>query len=394
MQSKLIKFLCICLFIQACNTKNTQENTQNTDSTSQQSESSSLELAKAANFQQEIDGKKTDLFTLKNASGMTTTITNYGGRVVNLYVKNKSGEWMDVVLGLEKVADYVATTERYLGANVGRYGNRIAKGKFSLDGKTYTLATNNAPNHLHGGKKGFQDLVWDARQVNDSTLELSYLSKDGEEGYPGNLQIKITYQLTTDNALQVDFEATSDKKTICNLTHHSYFNLNGVKDTSTINNHLLMIPAEKFTPVDATLIPTGVLATVEGTPFDFRKETPIGARLNDKHPQLEYGKGYDHNFVLPAKEDTSLQLNATVYSPKTGIFMEVFSTEPGVQFYGGNFLNGTVKGKGGVTYIYRSALCLEPQHFPDSPNRPDFPSTVLNPGETYRNTIIYKFSTK
>ena len=338
--------------------------------------------------------KKTDLFILKNSLGMTVSITNYGGRVVNLFVKSQLDEFIDVVLGFDQLSKYIAAKEPYFGANVGRYGNRIAGGKFKLDGKTYTLTTNNGLNHLHGGNKGLHYVVWDANQLSDNMLVLSYLSEDGEEGYPGNMHIQITYEVTEDNALKIDFEATTDQNTICNLTHHSFFNLNGINDTSTVNNHLLKINADAYTPVNSHLIPTGEIVPVAGTPFDFRKAMLIGSRLNAPNEQLEFGKGYDHNFVCKMEKDGISNVLASVYSSRTGIYMEVFSTEPGIQFYGGNFLDGKTKGKNGVPYIHRSALCLEPQHFPDSPNQPDFPSTLLTPNQTYHNTIVYQFSVK
>ena len=337
------------------------------------------------------DGQAVQLYTLRNAAGAEATITNYGGIVVSLLVPDRSGQMVDVVLGCDSVAAYAKTTT-YFGALIGRYGNRIAKGKFTLEGKTYTVATNNGANALHGGLKGFDKVVWQARPVESklgTALELTYLSKDGEEGYPGNLDVKAVYTLTNDNALRVDFTAHTDKTTVANLTNHSYFNLSGGGD---ILDHLVTINADRFTPVDSGLIPTGELRSVEGTPFDFRKSTAIGARINATDEQLKAGGGYDHNWVVNQKQAGELGLQARVVAPRTGIVLEVYSTEPAVQFYTGNFLDGTITGKKGQVYAFHSGFCFEPQHYPDSPNQPAFPSTVLKPGQTYRNTIVYKLS--
>jgi aldose 1-epimerase len=272
---------------------------------------------------------------------------------------------------------------------IGRYGNRIAKGHFTLDGKTYTLAVNNGVNALHGGLKGFDKVVWHVDSATGNTLALSYVSKDGEEGYPGTLTVKAVYQITPDNSLRLDYTATTDKDTVVNLTQHSYFNLAGHGD---ILGHEVYLPADRYTPVDSTLIPTGELAPVEGTPFDFRKPTAIGARITADNEQLKFGGGYDHNWVIN-KKPGELGLMARVHEPTTGRIMEVYSTEPGLQFYSGNFLDGTLTGKGGWVYQHRNAFAMEPQHFPDSPNQPNFPSVVLHPGDTYHNTIIYHFTT-
>jgi len=342
-------------------------------------------------FEKIIDGKQTHLYTLKNKAGMTLTMTNYGGRVVNLLVPDSAGKMIDVSVGLGSVEDYVKSTEPYYGATIGRYGNRIAKGHFSLDGKQYTLATNNAPNTLHGGKKGYQDVVWDAKKLNDQTLELTYLSKDMEEGFPGNLRIKVTYTLTDDNSLKIDYEATTDKTTVVNLTNHTYFNLNG-EGSGSILNHSVQLNADNYTPVDSTLIPTGKIETVKGTPFDFTKPETIGARINDDNQQLKNGKGYDHNFVLN-KHDMKMPV-ALVKGDKTGIVMEIYTEEPGLQFYSGNFMQGKNTMKYGEKDGNRTAFAMETQHFPDSPNQPQFPSTVLKPGETYKTQSIYKFKTK
>lgn len=343
------------------------------------------------NFEKTVDNKPVQLYTLKNKKGTVTQLTNFGGIVVNFWTKDKTGNYTDVVLGYTTIDEYLNNENAFFGALIGRYGNRIAKGRFSLDDTQYTLATNNNENHLHGGNKGYDRVVWDAKQLDDQTLELKYVSVAMEEGYPGNLNIKVQYQLTDANELKVEYWATTDKKTIVNLTHHSYFNLNG-EGIGTINSHLAQINAAKYTPVDPTLIPTGILALVENTPFDFQKEKPIGKDIAATHNQLEIGLGYDHNFVLN-QNPNGLNFVAKVTSPKTGIIMEMHSSEPGVQFYSGNFLDGSLKGKSSVGYKYRSAFCLETQHFPDSPNQPNFPSVVLNPGEKYHTVTIHKFST-
>lgn len=338
------------------------------------------------------DGAPVQLYTLRNVSGVEARISNYGGIVVSLRVPDRAGHYEDVVLGYDRLAGYLKETP-YFGCLVGRYGNRIARGRFSLDGATYTLATNNYPNALHGGLKGFDKVVWQANayQAKEGpTLELTYVSKDGEEGYPGNLTVKAVYVLTRDNALRLEYTATTDKATVLNLTQHSYFNLAAKGD---ILGHVVEMPADRFTPVDSTLIPTGELKPVEGTPFDFRKPTPIGARINQEDEQLRFGGGYDHNWVF-SKRTGNLTLLAKVTEPTSGRILEVLSTEPGLQFYTGNFLDGKIVGKRGWTYAHRNAFCMEPQHFPDSPNQPSFPSTVLRPGQTYHNTIIYRFSAK
>jgi len=341
-------------------------------------------------FGQTKDGTPAYLFTLRNAQGAEARISNYGGLVVSLKVPDKHGKLGDVVLGYDKLSDYIKDTP-YFGALIGRYGNRIAKGKFVLDGKEYTLATNNYPNALHGGIKGFDKVVWEPTFLvskEGPALKLKYLSKDGEEGYPGNLSVTAVYTLTDDNALKLEFTATADQDTVVNLTHHSYFNLAG---RDSILNHVVMIPADKYTPVDGTLIPTGELAPVEGTPFDFRTPTAIGARINQDNEQLKFGKGYDHNWVIN-KPPGQYGLMARVTEPTTGRVMEVYSDEPGLQFYSGNFLDGTITGKGGWVYQFRNGFCMEPQHYPDSPNKPEFPSVVLKPGQTFHNVIVYKFS--
>lgn len=344
------------------------------------------------NFTDTIDGKPVSLYVLKNSNGACMAVTDYGGRIVSLVVPDKTGKPTDVVVGFKNVQDYIHSTEPYFGALIGRVGNRIAKGKFSLDGKTYTLFTNNGPNTLHGGKKGYQDVVWDAKAMNDSTLQLSYLSKDGEENFPGNLKITVQYTLQQNNALKIDYEATTDKKTVVNLTNHAFFNLNG-EGSGTINNHLLQIFANQYTPVDATLIPTGELASVEGTPFDFRQPETIGKRIDTvNNQQLKFGRGYDHNFVLQNNDPSSLHLAAEATGDLSGIVMKVYTTEPGLQFYGGNFMQGQNTFKSGAKDDFRTAFCLETQHFPDAPNQKNFPSIELEPGKEYKTSSVYAFS--
>jgi aldose 1-epimerase len=321
-------------------------------------------------------------------------ITNYGGSVVSLKVPDRKGNRGDIVLGYESLDGYV-NDKAYLGALIGRYGNRIAHGRFSLGGTTYTLARNNDDNQLHGGIKGFNKALWQAKELstgNGPGLELVYLSKDGEEGYPGNLSVKVVYTLTDQDELKIEYSASTDKETVVNLTHHSYFNLAGAGN-GDILQHQLMLRGARFTPVDATLIPTGELRSVQGTPFDFRNPAVIGTRINDDDPQLKYGRGYDHTWVLDSGGSESPTLAARVVEPQSGRALEVWTTEPGIQFYTGNFLDG-LPGKGGKVYARRTAFCLETQHFPDSPNHPNFPSTVLRPGQQYHSVTIYKFSTQ
>lgn len=379
----------------SCNNENgSQINSQATNDKESQSTSPAYSIPDRSGFQDTIDGKPTDLYILKNSQGMLLAITNYGGRFVSLLVPDKQGKMRDVVIGFKTVEEFVNSTEPYFGATIGRFGNRIANGKFSIDGREYTLFTNNGPNTLHGGKKGFQAVVWNARQVNDSILELTYLSKDGEEGFPGNLNVKVTYGLTSNNEVTMNYEARTDKKTVVNLTNHAFFNLNG-EGSGTINNHLLQINADQYTPVDSTLIPTGKLEAVAGTPLDFTKPTVIGSRIDTiNNVQLKYGKGYDHNFVLRGGKSNSLKHAATVVGDQSGIVMEVHTQEPGLQFYGGNFMQSQNTLKGGSKDDFRTAFCLETQHFPDAPNQPSFPSTVLNPGQTYKTSSVYRFSVR
>lgn len=340
------------------------------------------------------DGRPADLYTLRNASGMTARITNYGGILVGLTAPDRTGKFEDVTLGFDSLNAYVKNNP-FFGALVGRYGNRIAKGKFTLDGKSYTLVTNNMGNHLHGGTVGFDKVLWTATPVDGEqpALKLTYTAKDGEEGYPGNLTVSVTYTLQNDNALRIDYQATTDKPTVVNLTNHTYFNLTGGAKHDVLD-HVLTINADRFVPVDKTLIPTGDLQPVAGTPFDFTRPTRIGAHINDSTDvQIQYGLGYDHCWVFG---DSSHRLKpvATVFEPTSGRVMNVETTEPAVQFYTGNFLDGSVTGREGFPYRKRYALCLETEHYPDSPNQPTFPSTVLRPGQTYKTTTVYQFSVR
>ncbi len=337
--------------------------------------------------------KDVHIYTLENKNGMRARITNYGGIIVSLEVPDRKGKLGDVVLGYDTLEQYVEANP-YFGALIGRYGNRIAKGRFTLNGKVYELAINNNENHLHGGIVGFDKVVWKADPITSRdegpVLALTHTSVDGDEGYPGNLSMKIIYTLTENNELRIDYYATTDQDTVVNLTQHSYFNLAGA-GSGTILDHIVTIDADKFTPVDSGLIPTGELRPVGGTPFDFRDPTAIGARIEEDNEQLEFGGGYDHNWCL--NTDGLDSPAASVYEPTTGRYMEVFTTEPGVQFYVGNFLNGTNVGKGGIPYEQRTGFCLETQHYPDSPNQPNFPSVVLKKGGKYKQTTIYRFST-
>lgn len=345
-------------------------------------------------FEAIIDGKKTKLYVLKNKNGLEATFTNFGQRLVSLMVPDKNGVFDDVVLGFSNLEGYKTARGNYFGATIGRYGNRIAKGEFVIDKIKYTLAVNNGKNHIHGGLKGFNNVVWDAKQTNSNEIEFTRISPDMEEGYPGNLTVSVHYKLTDDDELQINYKATTDKPTIVNLTNHSFFNLAG-EGNGNVNNHLLTINADSYTPVNQDLIPTGEILEVKGTPFDFTTEKPIGQDLDREHQQLEYSKGYDQNFVLnstPKNNNNGLVLAAKVTEPNSGRVMEVFTNEPGIQFYESNFLDGGAMGKSGKPYIYRGALCLETQHFPNSPNQPNFPSTLLRTNEVYLSTCVYKFS--
>ena len=339
------------------------------------------------------DGTAVDVYVLKNAQGMEAHILTYGGAVASLTAPDRKGAYADVVLGMDSLDGYRSQTA-FLGALIGRYGNRIAHGQFTLDGKTCTLPKNDGDNTLHGGPQGFEKRVWKASIVKgaDPAIELTYVSPDGEEGFPGTLSAKVAYTLTSHNELRIEYWATTDKPTVLNLTNHSYFNLAGA-GSGTILNHQMTIFADRFTPVDANLIPTGELRAVKGTPFDFTKAAVIGARIDQNDHQLVYGKGYDHNWVLN-RSAAGLVKAAEAYDPSSGRVLEVLTTEPAIQFYTGNFLDGTIKGKGRVTYGRRDAFCMETQHYPDSPNHPAFPSTTLLPGATYHTTTVYRFSAR
>lgn len=342
-----------------------------------------------SNFQTEVNGKKTDLFVLRNANNMEVCVTNFGGRIVSVMVPDRDGVMRDVVLGFDSIRDYITIPSDF-GACIGRYANRINQGRFTLDGVEYVLPRNNYGHCLHGGPNGFQYQVYDARQAGPQELELTYLSKDGEEGFPGNVTCKVLMTLTDDNAIDIRYEAETDRPTIVNMTNHSYFNLDG--DAGSNSDHLLTIDADYYTPVDSTFMTTGEIAPVEGTPMDFRTATPVGARINDfDFVQLKNGNGYDHNWVLNTSGDVTRKC-ATLESPKTGIVLDVYTNEPGIQFYAGNFLDGTVTGKKGIVYNQRASVCLETQKYPDTPNKPDWPSAVLRPGEKYNSRCIFKFS--
>lgn len=343
-------------------------------------------------FGKSPDGKEVTLFTLTNKNGITMQVMNYGCIVVSLHTPDRNGNKEDIVLGFDTLEQYVAESP-FFGAVIGRYGNRIAKGKFSIDGQAYTLAINNGPNHLHGGKKSFDKVVWDAAIINDEdepTIQFNYVSFDGEEGYPGRLAATITYTLTNDNDFKILFEATTNKKTVVNLCQHSYFNLSG-NAKRDILDHTVCLHADRIVAIDETSIPTGELQPVVGTPFDFKTPKKVGQQINDDDQQLKNGNGYDHTFVFNDDVIDSDKPAATVYDSETGRYLEVFTQEPGAQFYTGNFLTG-YKGKNGAIYHKRFGLCIEAQHFPDSPNRPEFPSVILNPGELYRTQTSYRFS--
>ena len=337
------------------------------------------------------NGKEVYMYTLTNKNGMTAEITNYGATVVSLFAPDKNGKFADVILGYDSLHSYENGTS-YFGAIVGRYGNRIGKGRFTLEGKTYQLTINNGENHLHGGTIGFNKKLWTTDSFDGHSLKMTLVSPDGDQGYPGTLTLTVTYTLTDNNELKIDYSATTDKPTILNPTNHCYFNLTG-NPQNTILNHVLMINADKYTPIDSEFITTGEIANVAGTPMDFREPTPIGKRINDDFIQLKNGKGYDHNWVLN-DYNGNVREAATVYDPSSGRELEVLTDQPGVQFYSGNFLDGSEIGKGGIHYQHRTAMCLETQHFPDSPNKKNFPSVELKPGEKFSSTTIYKFTAK
>jgi aldose 1-epimerase len=340
-----------------------------------------------------VDGKQIELFVLKNQKGMEITVTNYGARIVSWMVPDKNGLKEDVVLGFDSIDGYLNVKESYFGAAIGRYGNRIANGEFQLGDIKYKLAQNNGVNSLHGGIVSFCRKVWDVTRKNDGELDFKLVSPDMDEGFPGELTVAMSYKLTNEHELIIQYEAKCDKPTVINLTNHSYFNLHGAGN-GTILDHLLMLNADSFTPIDSTLIPTGEFTPVENTPFDFRKATAIGERISSDHQQIKYGLGYDMNFVLKKVADQTNVLAASVYEPQSGRLLEVFTDQPGIQFYSGNFLDGSRVGKKGKTYGYRTGFCLETQHFPNSPNQPKFPTVELDPDQVYNHTCIYKFSVR
>ena len=384
MKKLLLLIFMVFLTISACQEEKTTSEAPNADSVWDK-----ISLPSAQDFQTDIGGKAVSLYTLET-NELRLAMTNYGGRVVSLWVKDSTGVPRDIVLGFNSIEDYTnGKNGKYHGATIGRYANRIAEGKFSINGESYTLAINNDPNHLHGGDVGFESVVWDAKQTNDSTLKLTYLSKDGEEGYPGNLQVEQTISLNA-NAMEISFSATTDKATPVNLCNHAYFNLNG-EGSGTVHKHWITIAADNFTPVDESLIPSGEIKSVDESVFDFRQPARIHDRIEDLDEQLLTANGYDHNFVLAMESMEKPEFMARVKGDRSGIIMEMHSTEPGVQFYGGNFMDGSNVGKSGEKYHYRTAFCLEPQHFPDSPNKSNFPNSILEPGETYYTTTIYSF---
>ena len=347
-----------------------------------------------ANFQKLVDGKNTELCILSNKQGAELVVLNYGAKIVSLMVPDRDGRLRDVVTGHNSIEEYLTSEEPYFGAICGRYGNRIAKGRFTLDGVTYDkLPINNGPNCLHGGIKGFNSVVWDMKQLDGQTVELRYTSKDGEEGFPGELKTVVTYHLSDENEVEIRYRAETSKPTVLNLTNHSYFNLSGAGDPY-VGDHLLTINADYYLPTDETAIPYGPKEAVEGTPMDFRTPHTVGERINEPFEQLKFGKGYDHTYILNKEKADDYAFCARCSSPKTGIVMEVYTSQPGVQLYTGNWMTGNFVGKNGQRYPERAALCLETQHFPDSPNKPEYPSTVLRPGETFESRTTYKFSTE
>ena len=341
------------------------------------------------NFQTSIEGKKTDLFLLENQN-LKVFVTNYGARIVSLVVRDKFNQNLDIVLGFKSIDDYLKANEPYHGATIGRYANRISKGVFLLDGKKYNLPINNGINHLHGGPKGFHNKIWSIVSFDKQKIVMTLNSEDGEMGYPGNLDVELTYQIV-DNQLEISYKATTDKKTPINLTNHSFFNLAG-EGSGTINNHILKLNSDFYTPVDSTLIPLGEKRLVDDSPFDFRKPKAIGSEINSSDDQIVYGGGYDHNFILNKTAQDILSHAATVFEPNRGVKMDIYTTEPAIQFYGGNFMDGSDVGKYGKNFLYRESFALETQHYPDSPNNQDFPNIYLSPSETYRSTSIYRFS--
>lgn len=391
-KNQLVSVLLLGLLFQISCQKKQSENSN--DSNKSLTENINLKPAAldSINFKEEIDGKEVNLYWIKNKN-IQAAFTNYGGRLVSLLVKNKNNEFVDVVVGFKSLKDYQNSTEKYFGATIGRVGNRIAKGKFSLNGKNYSIPVNDGENALHGGTKGYEDVVWTVEKANDQTLVFTYESPDMEMGFPGNLKVKVTYSVTTDNEVKMEYEATTDKTTIVNLTNHAFFNLNG-EGSGTILNHMVQFNAKEYTPVDKGLIPTGKIETVIGTPFDFVIPHTIGERIKTKNVQLENGGGYDHNFVVNNKKQNGMAHVGTITGDVSGIVMNIYTEEPGFQFYSGNFMQGKNTFKSGAKDDYRTAFALETQHFPDAPNHPDFPSITLQPKAFYHTVSVYKFSEK
>ncbi len=382
-------YLLAAAFLFSCGNKQ-----QPQSSTTDETENNGIALLNDSAFSTSKDGKQISLYTLESGNGITMQVTNFGGRVVTLWTPDKNGNYEDIVYGHDNIDKYINYTgERCLGPVVGRYANRIAKGQFTLDGKKYQLPVNNNGQTLHGGPDGFDMKVWDVDSISNNAIYLSYISPDGEEGFPGTVNVKMAYILTPENEFKITYEATTDKPTHVNLSHHSFFNLKGAGN-GTILDNILTINASKYTPVNKVLIPFGELAPVEGTPFDFRNPTTIGERIDTENEQLKNGLGYDHNWVIDRKSENDIEFIASLYEPASGRLMEVYSDQPGIQFYSGNFLDGKVTGKYGKPHNFREAVALETQKYPDSPNQPKYPSTRLNPEETYTQTCIYKFSNK
>lgn len=383
MKKNTIILLSALLIFAACKQSTKPQSSSTTE------KNTVVETPKAEDFQKEVDGKQVNLYTLKNKNGVEVKITNYGCRIVSVLTPDKNGNFADIALGFNTIDGYLKDKD-YLGCIAGRFANRIGKGTFKLEGDTYSLYLNDGPNTLHGGESGLDKKVWDAKQEGNK-LELTYTSPDMEEGYPGNLTMKLVYALNDNNELSMDYEATTDKTTVLNLTNHTYYNLKG-DGTKTILDHKMQIFADKTTPVDSTLIPTGEIVPVEGTPLDFREGKTIGQDIKADNQQIAFGGGYDHNWILNKEEAGALTLGLRMSEPTTGRVLEIYTTEPAMQFYSGNFLDGTLEGKYGQQYQYRCAVVLEPQHYPDSPNHDNFPSTVLKPGETYTQKSVVKFS--
>jgi aldose 1-epimerase len=384
-------FLMTAMLLIGCSRHSLHDPKKNNRTSNQTKDTTNLHLSRS-DFQTTINGKKTNLYKLHNDNGLEVAITNYGARIVGILTPDKNGNLGDIILGYDSLEGYLNGNNNYFGAIIGRYANRIAGGKFTLNGKQYSIPINDGPNSLHGGTKGFDSRVWDAKKLNDQNLLLTYDSKDGEEGYPGNLQLQVLYTLTPNNSLRIEYTAITDKPTPVNFTNHSYFNLGG-PGSGKITNEVLRINADQFTPTDSTQIPKGKIKSVKGTPFDFNQFTTIGKRINEDNQQLKYAHGYDDNWILNKPKPGMLTFAAAVYDPDNGREIKVYTTEPGIQIYTGNFLDGSTSGIGGK-YNHRGALTLETQHFPDSPNHSNFPSTVLKPGHILNSITVFKFTTK